>query len=549
MAIIIRRSGANGAQLEQTVEGDITVGRGTDNDLQLSGLLVALKHLRLKPSSDLRLSVECVGGAGVTVNGMPGVRVAELVAGDELWVGTHRIQVAVDTSTSAQLVLELREPESGKESGPTDAVTSLAEAGWRMRRPAYWGLGLVILLLLVLPLSLRYVPMPAAVAAWLPTDRLWSSGQISNAHAHFGTQCSTCHEGLFQKVGDHSCLSCHAGITQHSDDKVAIHHAGLDQQRCASCHLEHGAERAVLPQHPVGCTNCHADPEQFPSLADHASVEDFGDAHPQFRVRVTAKVDDRYETIRQNLDGDVFDYSGLIFPHDLHLDLKGIRGPDGTEMMTCASCHRPGPGGVGFQPQDFASDCQRCHQLDTSIGTQALRLPHGDSDAVRALLVAADLTAVQAPEPENSLDSERRRRPGDRADQDEGVETLSNVDEVFERRVCGKCHEIERGVDHVVAVRLPDIKQSWMPFARFTHEPHRWVSCDTCHSATTSSSAEQLLLPKIKTCQGCHGGIDSAHAVQSTCIDCHRFHQAETEQMGKSKGTLAHGAIRGGEAK
>jgi hypothetical protein len=35
------------------------------------------------------------------------------------------------------------------------------------------------------------------------------------------------------------------------------------------------------------------------------------------------------------------------------------------------------------------------------------------------------------------------------------------------------------------------------------------------------------LLPKIEVCQECHGGQDAGDRLQTSCIECHDFHQHE----------------------
>lgn len=529
MALILRRFGADGAAQQQVVEGEIGVGRATDNQIELPGLLVALHHFSLKPVSDLRLRLECAPGFDVVINDLPGQKIAELVAGDEIRVGGHELRIGVDAS-GTHLLIELREHDARSETGSTEAITHLAAAGWNMRRLAYIGLLLVLVVALLLPLLSR----PFEFAPWarsvLPTDALWSSGPLSLAHAVIGNDCSNCHESLFGQVRDEACLSCHAGIAQHSDNAVAMQEAGFAQQRCASCHLEHGSEHAVLPAHPDLCTDCHAAPEEWRALPDGRAVEDFADAHPPFRVHHTAAIQDQRPEMRSDLKAGLLDRTGLVFPHDLHLEPEGVRGPDGDEVLVCASCHVPGPGGAGFQSLRFVNHCQRCHQLDVDLGDLAFRLPHGDSEDVRNLLEAAVGDAVVTEPPQ--AETETRRRPGEQADRGDDA-PLDPIDQIFERRVCGKCHETQRAENEPVSVRIPRLRQSWMTSAHFTHAPHRWVECGICHAAKASKNSDELMLPQVDTCRECHGGVDSVGQIQSTCIDCHRFHQAKSAQMGK----------------
>jgi hypothetical protein len=532
----IKRYAPDGAHTEQEFDGAITVGRATDNNLQLPGLLVALHHLRLTPSGELLLALECLSTVGVGVNGLPGQRSAVLAPGDEVQVGGHTLRLGL--ADEGGLLLEVRERDPQSAELGDRATTSLEAAGWRMRRPALIAALLILAVCLVVPLLLRAVPAPGWLAAWLPSDQLWSSGRISNAHIHFGHDCGSCHERLFVRVRDQACLACHEGIAHHGETPESMAHAGLDERSCASCHFEHGGTHAVLTAHPALCTDCHASPDRFPALAAGAPVRDFARAHPPFRVAVVSR-EAPGALQRALLDERTRDHSGLIYPHDLHLDPKGVRGPEGVEVLQCADCHRPGPGDVGFEPLRFEPHCQRCHQLDVDVGGLPFRLPHADSDAVRTLLESAIGMAPLRPA-ETASESDRRR-PGERAERGDGSSTPEMIDDVFARRVCAKCHEVDRPENEPLRVRAPDLRQTWMPMARFTHAPHQWVACEACHAASVSADSDDLLLPQIASCRDCHGGVGSTSSIQSTCIDCHRFHQAATLTMSKFMGELANG--------
>lgn len=534
MALQIRRYAADGAHTDTPVDGSITIGRATDNTLQLSGLLVGLHHARLDPASTYGLRLQALTQAGVDINGAAGQREAELMVGDELSIGGHRLRLAL-ADDGQSLMLEVREREGREEAGTVAEIASLEAAGWRLRRPAVIGLLLVLGFTLMMPLLLRWWSPPETVRAWLPSDQLWSSGRVSDAHQHFAQQCEVCHETPFVQVRDESCLTCHQTIAQHVHEPDVIAEAGLDQMRCASCHFEHGGTHAVVTRSPTLCVDCHAD------LPSHGGAEqgvtDFESAHPEFRMTVTRFSEGQATTVREPWSPQLQDQSGLIFPHDLHLAADGVRGPDGLEPLKCASCHVPDVGAVGFQRQDFGRDCQRCHQLDVDIGGLPFRLPHGDTEAVRTLLESAVGLPDMAPDPVSPRSS--RRRAGFEADRNTEGELFDEVDEVFERRVCAKCHEVERPEGQPVQIRAPLLRKSWMPSARFTHEAHQWVDCAQCHAAEGSDNSDQLLLPSISSCRACHAGVGSRSGIQSTCITCHQFHQAGDVLMRKWTGKLA----------
>jgi len=189
----------------------------------------------------------------------------------------------------------------------------------------------------------------------------------------------------------------------------------------------------------------------------------------------------------------------------------------------------------------FAAQCQRCHQLDVDVGGGSVRLPHGDNELARvALLNAAKTTPAVAPVDEDAT----RRRPGDAAPRGSGALGPSElVDDVIGHRLCAKCHETVHEAGKPINTRPLMLEERWVQHARFTHEPHAWQKCDSCHDKQREAGVDVAALPSIESCRTCHGGVDSLGRLQSTCIDCHRFHEASRRVMG----VLADGAGAGAE--
>jgi predicted CXXCH cytochrome family protein len=50
------------------------------------------------------------------------------------------------------------------------------------------------------------------------------------------------------------------------------------------------------------------------------------------------------------------------------------------------------------------------------------------------------------------------------------------------------------------------------------------TACLVCHTADVSAESTDLLIPDIDNCLSCHGDGNAAAIVESTCVDCHRFH-------------------------
>lgn len=541
MALIIELS--TGDLLTRSSEdGTVTLGRDPTATVTLPGLHVARRHAELVPGEGGRFTLQCRTPLGVRVNSRVITDAVELNVGDRIAIGPHSLRLTVDADSGAPL-LEVRvaPEEEGDRAGASGAL-DLRGAGLRMRRPAVLSAAAVLLLLLVVPLLLRALAVPGTVEAVLPSDTLWSSGRISNAHQHFAQDCAACHEKLFVRVRDQACLDCHAGVGDHTSHPQLMKVTGLDEQRCASCHREHGGTHAVLPEHPKICVDCHGRPERFADHVALAHVADFGGAHPEFRATVTRRDEGGVPSSeRVSLAEMPGDETGLIFPHDLHLAPEGVRGADDVVVMTCRDCHQPDAGRVGFRSIRFERHCQDCHQLDVGIGEEVLRLPHADSALVHRLVV----DAVEAL-PDTAFDAApqrgMRRRPGPAAARGDAPSADELVSEVFSTRVCAKCHLVADAEPHpeVADVTLRD---SWFVHARFSHAAHGWVPCSDCHAAGQSADADDLLLPGIATCRDCHTGVASRRGIQSTCIDCHGFHQAGGATMESLKGEL-HLGIR-----
>jgi len=64
----------------------------------------------------------------------------------------------------------------------------------------------------------------------------------------------------------------------------------------------------------------------------------------------------------------------------------------------------------------------------------------------------------------------------------------------------------------------------YMMHGWFDHAAHKTEKCEACHTARQSASAQDLLLPGIKTCRTCHGGESAAAPVPSSCAMCHSYH-------------------------
>jgi predicted CXXCH cytochrome family protein len=89
----------------------------------------------------------------------------------------------------------------------------------------------------------------------------------------------------------------------------------------------------------------------------------------------------------------------------------------------------------------------------------------------------------------------------------------------------------------------------WMPKAHFDHARHATSlsECDSCHEASKSHEASDVLMPRIAACRECHGGTGDLHTadnrVASTCMLCHSFH-VETNPLWNDRGEHPSGFAR-----
>jgi hypothetical protein len=521
-------------------DGFVSIGRSTDQLLQVNDPRMQLQHAQIRASGN-GFTLSCQPPAQATVNNET-VRNARLAPGDVVLLGALRITVGESAVPGElRLTVEHSATEPQRETESAAPTLTLAAAGWR-KRPWAWGLFLVALLCaLVLPWA----------AGW-PSDANWSSGPLHAAHSSLEQDCKACHVKPFERVRNETCLDCHAAnLHRHlpADHPAA---ASFEEARCTDCHVEHDEPSHLVQRDSRTCTDCHAEPMKHGAREGAQPVTDFARQHPPFRINAVA-----VETPP----------SGLKFTHAAHLDPKGIKAPQGDVVMKCADCHVPDAGAAGFAPVKMEAHCSSCHRLDFDPAEPERAVPHGDpAEALRVIVghysarylggyvdPKADADKVALPPGIDIAPAERARLLGQARER-----ALRVATDLFERRACVDCHEVRREgtaaepVWKVTRVKLPDI---WMPQAIFDHAAHgtSLTPCSTCHAAETSKTASDVLMPGIETCRDCHGGergeaapanagtrppraplpgaqgttTASTARIPSACIDCHGFHGPE----------------------
>ena len=324
-----RANGRESARLVEIDKDAFAIGRGTDCELQLPDLRVALLHARVSEIGPGVVAVEADGAQTFVSGGRRTRRVElKLTADRTIEIGPYGLTFKHEDGRTVIDVVRAEAALKAMTSEEADAVFSLKGTGLSKRWPA-WGLAaLVVAACLIFPLwsfghkaaplgaatiGTRTIDIPAVAAQTpqmtqisLSAGRMWSPGPLSDAHAFLGADCKSCHTKALTSVQDETCLHCHKGLQAHADAHLmglAMPPASLGQQgtraiaarfdkplgRCASCHMEHMGQAGIMNKSSALCSDCHAKLDQ--RLGQRASIgnaSDFAAAHPQFSPTVVA---------------------------------------------------------------------------------------------------------------------------------------------------------------------------------------------------------------------------------------------------------------------
>jgi predicted CXXCH cytochrome family protein len=572
---------ADGRQIVRDRDVDrpeLTIGRAAGNDIHLPDLAVDPAHARIT-RRDGRLAVEALGTLGFGVDGVAS-RTATIdpAGGAELRFGGYDLTVSQDTDGTPLITIARAASMDAGEATDQKQRFSLA-AAMPGKRLLSWVLGAVILaVFLAFPVlsNLRHQADPAAP---VHGDKAWSAGPLSLAHHQLEGECVACHVKPFEPVRDAACLSCHKDVHDHAPAaRLAMARGGgplgtrmlwavahvfgkEGPGACSECHREHEGEStaAMLSPRQQFCADCHGDLTGRLGDTKLGNAGDFGTLHPQFVVGVVKDPFTRKLT-RVSLDASPRENNGLTFPHKLHLDpLGGVarmaatigreRGY-GRAGLQCADCHHPTEDGVRFKPVRMERDCEGCHSLAYDQVDGIVRtLHHGDVDQMMADLSASGYHPPLAP---------GRRQPGQFSASQfaEGGKyhidfappryTSTTFRQALSRGgVCGECHTptMQGGKPGVVPVTQVT---RYMVNGWFDHKAHAQEKCTSCHAAETSTSASDVLLPKIAQCRTCHVGENGVSPLlrrtaaqpghgkdadrlktPSGCVMCHGYHPSQ----------------------
>jgi hypothetical protein len=387
-------------------------------------------------------------------------------------------------------------------------------------------------------------------------DASWSPGALSAAHAALARNCTACHVKAFVAVRDESCRACHAQTHDHADPArlaraiapgdwagrlrlTIAHKFNRPEGRCVDCHVEHEGDQAMRTPAQKFCADCHAALKAKLPDTKLPDASDFGTDHPQFTPAIMLQPGPHPRFERISLDAKPREETGLKFPHALHLSaINGVarmaqtlgQAPGG-KGLDCAACHKPDPSSGGFKPVTMEANCQSCHSLAFASDNGVVRtLRHGDPNEARATL--RDYFASHGGNAPASLSGMVRRRPGDIAvSAASGGGATQAIRAIFSPGgACFDCHTVSPptrpgALDYGIApVNLPThyLTDGW-----FDHRAHATQTCESCHAATKSNDARDVMLPKIAECRTCHSGERATRAapVASSCAMCHVYHR------------------------
>ena len=522
----------------RTVQADwIRVGRNASAELRLADPRVALVQGMIVDRDGLLYLEGEAGSADITGKR---VRAVRLVPGKPIEIGPYRIEARAtppgyDGALIVEHLLPLATP--GDLISRTSRLTLAAHG--LSKRGAAWALGIAVLVLCLAIPAGRVLHLPwQQVAAQTPLgDRMWDPGPLMLAHQPIEQRCAACHETAFVHVRDGACLECHRTAGRHVAARPR-NIADVDEARCATCHREHKGAKAVFRDDDAFCVACHANLRAHEPMTGAEDASDFATAHPAFRV--TLHEAGTTVRVRQQPGTPMQHRTNLLFPHQVHLDAKGVRSPTrGRVRLDCANCHHPDAARRGFEAVSMARDCQECHRLQFEPAVTAREVPHG-KPADAAMVIEefyANLALKGTP------DSFRKafgvpgegllRRVGEASDAQRedalrmaGAKAKKVTRELFEVRVCKTCHLVSHDASTDAWKVAPvDAVLHWMPHAQFDHHAHASSKCADCHDVARSKDARDVAMPAIATCRQCHAGArPQARKIASNCLLCHAFH-------------------------
>lgn len=536
-------------------QASLSIGRAAENDIHLPDLAVEQHHARIDTAAGGVLTVTALGTLGFGLDGRI-VTVGEIDprTGGEIALGAARLAIAREDD--GRTIITIRQVVADEGKGDALRGFSLASKLPSKRAMSWAFAASILLLLLLVPIASHLTRTPAKpdpsgkTPGTVLLDSAWSTGTLSLKHHDLEDNCESCHVAAFESVQDETCLSCHKDTGDHAPmprlakgmpalsagDALQWRIAqGLGKEGplgCVSCHSEHEGPVRTQAGGEAFCSDCHTALDTRLTDTDLANAHDFGKAHPQFRPLYFASFG-AAKPVRAAAGSKPVERSGLVFPHDVHMDAQGGAARMAVSLtqygkpLECKDCHSLDADKIGFKPVRMEDSCESCHSLVSGriAGGGFSKLRHGD---IKDL--AEDLARISSG-PRAPV-GPARQRPGQlggyRADFGRPVRAYIGLSNALSAGgVCTECHLPTRGPTgqaDLMPVNLPD---RFLSSGFFSHEAHRREECTDCHAADTSKVASDLLIPDLKSCRDCHLGataVKTKKIVPSDCAMCHAYH-------------------------
>ena len=521
----------------------ITLGRAAENTLHLPDLSLDPYHAEIGAVDAGRIVVTALTTLGFGLDGRQ-VETARIdpAAGAELHLGKYRVVVArADDGAVLLTVSQVAAVEADR------AGFSLA-GKLPGKRAMAWLLVLAVLgLFLALPVISELTRDPATKRG-VVGDAAWSSGPLSQAHHQLEGKCEACHVKPFEAVRDGACLTCHKDVHEHAPPARLANARGPDSAgdalqwriahlfgkpgpgACSDCHTEHEGAGRMPPPAQAFCAVCHGSLKARLTDTQLGNAADFAAIHPEFRPALALTLGSDKLT-RISLAEHPHEANGLTFTHDQHLAGGGgvaqmaMRLGMGSGGLKCSDCHHPTADGVRFEPVKMERDCEACHSLAyDQVGGTFRKLRHGDVPQMIADLSVAPRAAAPI--------VSGRMRPGQYANGGTYYARftppgggIGSVAQALSRDgICGECHTARLGGGRFGVVPVTQTMR-YMSHGWFDHAAHKEQKCTSCHAATTSNTATDVLLPDLKSCRSCHAGEQAPRGkIASSCAMCHDYH-------------------------
>jgi mono/diheme cytochrome c family protein len=396
------------------------------------------------------------------------------------------------------------------------------------------------------------------------SSRAFSTGPLSQNHAHLQDRCDTCHTGWDGKNEaafaetlakfsttsaleslDVACMKCHPGTNLHAPQlwnaslAAASPSSPVHASSCASCHREHaGPHRMALPSSQT-CTDCHGSTSKLQEARSTASPAKGGAQTAQTPSKPTSaklpvptrgdtvdlgdgllvylpptdtapELKTAFESFAHGHPSFGYERPGAQDPSDLKFNHARHFRSDIPKLnnakLDCATCHQPEANGMFMQPVRYEKHCQECHSLQIQQSLPNLHIPHGDSKTVSFFLAGLDASleaSVRASGTTEPIAIAERVKEEREAMQRRGLFSVRDL----EKRVF--LEGDPRGLDEERLMR--------------SGKPKFLTECAKCHTVKVhdDGAPPDVQLTNTPKRWLAKGAFNHAPHKQSACTDCH----------------------------